>query len=83
MGLKFTKMIYEEIKQELDSANEKFPPFKSTHEAYAVILEEIDEFWDEVKKKEPDFKNMKKELIQIAAMCVKTIENFNLSEYGV
>lgn len=71
-------MIYEEIKKELKSANEKFPPFKSTHEAYAVILEEVDEFWDEVKKKNSDRENMRKELIHIAAMCVKTIENFNL-----
>lgn len=70
--------IYKEIKKELDYANEKFPPFKSTHEAYAVILEEMDEFWDEVKKRNPDLKNMKKELIQISAMCIKTIDNFNL-----
>lgn len=70
--------IYEEIKKELDDANLKFPPFKSTHEAYAVIKEEFEEIWDEVKKKNPDYLNMKKELIQICAMCVKTIENFNL-----
>ena len=70
--------IYSEIKKELDSANNKFPQFKSTHEAYAVILEELDEFWDEVKKKNPDYKNMKTELVQISAMCIKTIQNFNL-----
>jgi len=70
--------IYEEIQKELDYANGKFPPFKSTHEAYAVILEEVDEFWDEVKKRDPDLKNMKKELIQISAMCIKTIDNFKL-----
>ncbi len=70
--------IINDIKTELNSANEKFPPFKSTHEAYAVILEEMDEFWDEVKKKNPDYKNMKTELIQISAMCIKTIQNFNL-----
>jgi NTP pyrophosphatase (non-canonical NTP hydrolase) len=71
-------MIYDEIQNELDRANKLFPPFKSTHEAYAVILEELDEFWEEVKKKKPDLKNMKTELIQISAMCIKTIENFNL-----
>ena len=70
--------IAQEVYKELKSANAKFPPFKSTHEAYAVILEEMDEFWSEVKKKEPDLKNMKNELVQIAAMCVKTIQNFEL-----
>lgn len=72
------KEILNQIKKELQSANSKHPAFKSTHEAYAVILEELDEFWDEVKKKNPDLGNMKLELIQIAAMCVKTIQNFNL-----
>ena len=72
------KEITELILSELEEANKKFPPFKSLHEAYAVILEEMDEFWDEVKKKYPDYNNMSNELIQIAAMCIKTIENFNL-----
>ena len=70
--------IYNQIQAELDSSNEKWPPFKSTHEAYAVIKEEFEEFWDEVKKKNPDTENMRKELIQVCAMCVKTIQNFNL-----
>ena len=70
--------IIQEIKTELDRANNLYPPFKSLHEAYAVILEELDEFWDEVKKKHPDSKNTKEKLIQIAAMCIKTIENFKL-----
>lgn len=70
--------IYKEIQKELDDANTKFQPFKSTHEAYAVIKEEFEEYWEEVKKKNPDLKNMKKELIQVCAMCVKTIQNFNL-----
>lgn len=45
------------------------PPMHSLHEAYAVISEEIDELWDEVRKKERnrDPANIRKELIQIAA----------------
>ena len=35
--------IYEEIEQEIKDAREKFPAFHSQHEAYAVILEELDE----------------------------------------
>ena len=72
--------IYEAIEKELNSANVQHPPFKSLHEAYAVILEEVDEFWEQVKKKDSkrDLENIKSELIQICAMCIKTIENFEL-----
>lgn len=34
------------VKKELDSANEKFPMFRSTHEGYAVIKEEVEECQD-------------------------------------
>lgn len=31
------------VQKELQAANEKFPLFHSTHEGYAVLLEEVDE----------------------------------------
>ncbi len=50
--------------------NEKF---NSAHEGWAVIKEEVDELWDEVRKKRknrnPD--DMHKECIQIAAMAMR------------
>ena len=64
--------IYELTETELKAANEKFPLFASSHEAYAVIFEEFDEareelemveysldkFWTEVKENEsPEVKN--------------------------
>ena len=67
--------ILKEIKTELMGACKKFPMFASPHESYAVIKEELDEFWDEVKKSK-DGKmtdEMRMELIQVAAMCVKAI----------
>lgn len=47
--------------------------FNSAHEAYGVIKEEFEEFWDEVKKKESDrsFKAMQAELLQVAASALK------------
>lgn len=57
------------------------------HEAYAVILEELDEFWDLVKlnpnkmtpeQREKWVKNLHTELTQTAAMCVKAIVHLNL-----
>lgn len=37
------------VKKELDSANSQFPLFRSPHEGFAVILEEIDECTEDVQ----------------------------------
>lgn len=63
---------------ELHNATDKFGPFNSTHEAYAVLKEEFDEFWDEVKKKNPNRENMRKELVQIAAMVCRAVIDLEL-----
>jgi hypothetical protein len=61
------------VVKELDSANEKFPLFNSSHEGYAVILEEVDELWDEIKgNKDPmSLVRQKDEAVQVAAMAIK------------
>ena len=70
--------VLAEIGAELDRATKLHGPMKSAHEAYSVILEEVDEFWDEVKKRVPDKVEMRKELIQIAAMAARAVEDLNL-----
>ncbi len=63
------------ILDEYDRATEKFPPMHSAHEGYAVLLEEMDELWDEVKKS-PATRNptaMRKEAIQVGAMALRFI----------
>ena len=52
--------------------------FASPHEAYAVILEELDEFWDELKKKQGDRKRLHDEMVQVGAMCLKFLEEFQV-----
>jgi hypothetical protein len=49
--------------------------FHNQHEGYAVILEEIDKLWDEVKKNQRnyDIPAQRKEAIQCAAMCIRFI----------
>ncbi|WP_087064451.1 hypothetical protein [Intestinibacillus massiliensis] len=40
--------VIELVGKELASANKRFPPFRSPHEGYAVILEELQEAQDEL-----------------------------------
>lgn len=74
----------EMVELELMEARLKFPAgFHSGHEAYGVILEELDEFWDEVKRQRPNPVLLLKELIQIAAMCERTAEDLGLMKVEV
>lgn len=59
---------------ELSRARLWYPPIHSLHEGYAVMLEELDEFWDICRQK-PDARNLagaRKELLQVAAMAWRT-----------
>ncbi|MBC9913142.1 hypothetical protein [Chitinophaga varians] len=66
--------IAEAIDDELSKAKAKHGenPFHSPHEGFAVLKEEVDELWDEVKK-DSDRETMKKEAIQVAAMAIRFI----------
>jgi hypothetical protein len=46
-----TKAVRDAV-NEYKRASSKFPPFNSYHEGYAILNEELDELWDEVKKKD-------------------------------
>jgi len=67
-------IILFDIREEYLKASEKFPPFHSGHEGYAVIYEEMDELWEEVKKY-PNYDNvaLRKEAIQVGAMVLRFI----------
>jgi hypothetical protein len=63
------------IHTEFCRAAKKFPKFNSAHEGYAVLLEEIDELWDEVKLNHSDQskRRMREEAIQIGAMAMRFV----------
>lgn len=67
---------------ELARAKAKYAPLNSHHEAYAVMLEELDEYWQEVKRwpLSHDTAKMRAELVQIAAMAQRAAEDLNLKE---
>ena len=77
------------VAKELENARSKHPGgMHSAHEAYGVILEEIDEFWELVKtdaitKNTLYYEGSRQtlsELVQIAAMCQRAAEDLNLLE---
>lgn len=72
MDEKFIDEALLQIRNELLKANSKHPPiFNSAHEGYAVLLEEVDEMWSEVKQ---DLNAAAvRECIQVGAMAVKFI----------
>ena len=70
---KRTQSALEMVAAEVDQAVAKHPPMHSSHEGYSVILEELDELWDEVKKQTKDRSRdrMRLEAMQVAAMAVR------------
>lgn len=78
MSARYGDRITEEILDELLMARHRFPPFNTAHEGYAVLLEEVEELWSEIKdNKRPDehrIPAMRKEAIQIGAMIVAFIK---------
>lgn len=65
------------VGDECVNAMNRFEPFQSAHEGYAVILEELDELWDVVKVNQTrrDIDKMTREAIQVAAMAVRFIHD--------
>jgi len=56
------------VREELLIATQKFGKFNSTHEGYGVILEELDELWDKIKKNNYPYEHEAK---QVAAMAIR------------
>jgi len=58
------------VRLELEKAIRDWVPFQDKHEAYAHILEELDELWDAIKTDAP-IEELRKEAIQVAAMAIR------------
>ena len=69
--------VLAEIGAEVASAEDKWPPLNSAHEAYAVLLEEVDELKEHVwtNQKRRDLTAMRHEAVQTAAMAVRFIRD--------
>ena len=65
-----------EVRDEVIRAVEKHGKFASGHEGYAVLKEEVDELWDEIKANRGYQLSAMEEALQVAAMAIKYIHAF-------
>jgi NTP pyrophosphatase (non-canonical NTP hydrolase) len=79
MEAKYHKAL-EEVSQELERlsklVNDPTHPFddlQSVHQGYALLLEELDELWEEIRKKNKlrDNEAMREEAKQISALAIR------------
>lgn len=75
---KMVDKILKEVELEVKNAMRNYKKFNSSHEAYAVLLEEVDELWDAIrmnqKTDEPNrTERIREEAIQVAAMAIRLI----------
>jgi hypothetical protein len=80
-------LVVHEIIKEVTRARKLHKGINSLHESYSVILEELEEYWELVKinpRKLSEIEQQKRmeeihgELIQTAAMCVRSLLDLNL-----
>lgn len=76
------KTFQDLVKQELSTARQVHYPIRSLHEGFAVLLEEVDELWQEIKKKYSRFnrEHVLEEAVQVGAMAQRLAEDCSLLE---
>lgn len=72
--------VVKEALAELDRAIQKFPSFRSFHEGYGIIKEELDELWEEIKshdkKEDWNKESIYKEALHLSAMSIRFLIDF-------
>jgi hypothetical protein len=59
------------IQSEMDFAHKKYGNYHNAHEQYAVLQEEVDEWWDEVKANNWATARSQYELLQVASVALR------------
>lgn len=65
----FLDQVYDEMEAAVDEHGE---PSTHRHHFYAVLLEEVEELWDEIKQDGPS-ESLRKELVQVVGVCLNFI----------
>jgi chromosome segregation and condensation protein ScpB len=65
--------FFEQVEEEMEKIKKKGYVLHTYHEGYGLMQEEVAEFFDEVRKKASnrDLENVKLEVAQIAAICLR------------
>lgn len=72
--------ILANVGQEVANASRKQRKMASAHEGYGVILEELDESWEEIKR--DNLPRARKEMVQVAAMAVRFLLDVRVPKAG-
>ena len=64
-------LLLAKIEAEFQRAIKYYRPMNSYHEGYAVIKEEMEELWDEIKKKKQKKQRLHEEAVQVGAMALR------------
>ena len=76
--IRFPNQFQELVRRELDRARSLHPrPINSFHEGSAVLKEEYEEFWEEVRRRgnKRDLFAVADELVQVAAVAQRIYED--------
>lgn len=63
--------IHEDLKKAIKDAESKYSEYNSYHEGFAIIAEEVDELWDEVKEKEHNRLKLYNEAMHVACTAIR------------
>jgi spermidine synthase len=76
--------VFEDVMLEVEHSTAHWPPYNSAHEAFAVLHEEVDELWDEVKvnQQRRSMKKMYREACQVAAVAIRFAAEIANEERG-
>lgn len=72
--------LQDKISAKLKNCYAKYGMYTSFHEAMSVFREEYEELWDECKKKELDFENVEKEIIDCLVVLYKMHKDIVIKE---
>jgi len=69
------------VEREIFNATAKNGEFNSAHEGYAVLLEEVEELWDDIKANKGYTVQAAEEAKQVAAMAIRYLIDFGAEEW--
>lgn len=75
MSQKISEHIINELQTEYGYATNEFPPFRSAHEGYAILLEEMEELKAEVLNKDRVISDLRREAEQVAVTAIRFISD--------